>query len=533
MSRPASEYFIDEEVAGADQAFEIEPDSTSSSSASASLPVASGHPIVSEYRPSIRPMPRRKYRPGRKPKVPAVTVTPLTDPRDGTWLDLDLRLTGPARGQLLASVIAILDKHEARSRPRRRHHQLHHKTRVECIVANALRTHHFRASPRVAYNTSNDSYPGDRWHSVPSLRAAIRLFVAAGLLDREVGVQWSPIRDPHAATFWLTQALKNLSNLAGANASSVCKSLPPRVRLIELRSAGDGSALRRIAKFDWTDETDCWADGLERYNRFAKDHAIWIDMDARKADAALVSWFNRKAADNGSRQPGITQPEYFDCYLKRIFNDGTFEHGGRMYGAWYQRAPSWLRSRIVIDDDPTVELDFSGMSVRMLYHLEHIDYLEDPYSIAELESRAIRNGNGKDHFRESVKTIVQAMLNNEDADKKSEMVWVSQSFNPHFTRAEVKALILSKHERISHQFGKGIGKILQRLESDMAFRIVVELMDDGILALPVHDSFLVEDRHKDRLLNRMKAVYNDRLSFWPIIKESRKGKNKRTTTEGV
>jgi hypothetical protein len=343
--------------------------------------------------------------------------------------------------------------------------------------------------------------------------------VRAGFLARQGGVN-RPYKDKaYAATFWLTQPLMDRAAASGVHANNIGKPAPPITSLVQMGKGQDSIRCHQIANGMRTEESDRWAVDLNRYNRFADDHVIYLDMDGRKADRALVASFNHKLVESGSRQPGITQPEFFDRHLKRIFNDNTFDHGGRLYGAWYQRVPQWLRAKIMIDDDPTVELDYSGMSVRMIYHRHWIDYLDDPYSIAELEAAAIRQGHKEDHYRESVKKLVQAMLNNEDDDKRPEMITLEQRFPRNFTRARVRDLILAKHEPIREAFGLGLGKKLQRLDSDIAFDVILKLMDRGILCLPIHDSFIVEKSHRDLLYRQMIDSYLQQLSFHPLIKE--------------
>lgn len=65
--------------------------------------------------------------------------------------------------------------------------------------------------------------------------------------------------------------------------------------------------------------------------------------------------------------------------LYRVFNNNSFDQGGRFYGAFYQTMPKDLRKDILINGEPTVELDYAAHHVRIPYHLEGVDYREDPY----------------------------------------------------------------------------------------------------------------------------------------------------------
>ena len=53
--------------------------------------------------------------------------------------------------------------------------------------------------------------------------------------------------------------------------------------------------------------------------------------------------------------------------VRRIFNDGTFLHGGRMYAFW-QNIPRQLRKYLLINGSPVAELDYSACQIRLLYH---------------------------------------------------------------------------------------------------------------------------------------------------------------------
>jgi hypothetical protein len=160
----------------------------------------------------------------------------------------------------------------------------------------------------------------------------------------------------------------------------------------------------------------------------------------------------------------------------------------------------------------------SDRRLRMLYHLKGVPYEDDPYEIPKLKAYALATGRKPKHFRTAIKKLMQAMLNNEDDDCHPEMIKLEESFRPKYTRAQVRDMILERHEPIDDMFGTGIGKAIQRLDSDIALEIIVALMDENILCLPIHDSFIVIEEHMERLNEQMIISYRDRLCFDPIIK---------------
>ena len=433
------------------------------------------------------------------------------EPGDGTWLDEDIRLIGE-EGALLLEVALLTLGHP----PLRRDHRQHFERRVECVIANALRAHYFRANDRVAYRRGNNDYAGRaRWLSAFGLRATVAKMAEAGLIGLAPGQWGGGFGNGHASTYWLEQPLSVLAELCGANSRTVGKPVPPQSSLIKLRAAeNEGKCL---LPFEPTEETLRWMSYLDAYNRFAYEHEIDISALSTRLEKSLLASWNKRLAEH-SRQPPLTKPEFFNQHLHRIFNDGTFEHGGRLFGAWYQYVPRWVRRRILIDDSNTVELDYSGMSLRMLHHLVGSDYQEDPYSLAELETYARATGHRSRYFRPSIKKLVQAMLNNDNDDCDPAMIRLEASFRPKYTRRHVRDMILERHEHVSELFGNAVGKALQRLEADIALDVIVSLMGEGILCLPIHDSFIVMGIHRERLHEQMINSYRNRLSFDPIIK---------------
>ena len=62
-----------------------------------------------------------------------------------------------------------------------------------------------------------------------------------------------------------------------------------------------------------------------------------------------------------------------DRHLRRIFNDGTFGKGGRLFGGFWQPMKKVDRKEMIIINDETIrELDYGQMTARMLYGLSGV-----------------------------------------------------------------------------------------------------------------------------------------------------------------
>jgi hypothetical protein len=204
--------------------------------------------------------------------------------------------------------------------------------------------------------------------------------------------------------------------------------------------------------------------------------------------------------------------------LHRVFNDNSFFLGGRFYGADYQRCSERLRSFIQINNSPTVELDYSGMHLRILYHLEGIDFRNDLYSFT---------CEGDTHLRSVLKSICLYALNCSNRKTAEKACWYNLAIkgnqlpqNPEsyqFIR-DMMDLMVSKHGRVAHHFFTGIGKLLQNIDSQITGGIMRRFTELDVPVLCIHDSFIVPGGFEEMLFEIMQEEYYKVMGFYPVIK---------------
>ena len=101
-------------------------------------------------------------------------------------------------------------------------------------------------------------------------------------------------------------------------------------------------------------------------------------------NAALAEhWYDLRLSDVELRNAGIRlavrevdDPELIQASgksvdltqrsLYRVFNNKRWDHGGRFYGGWWQMVKSEIRQHIIIDGEPTAEIDYSAVHPAML-----------------------------------------------------------------------------------------------------------------------------------------------------------------------
>ena len=175
--------------------------------------------------------------------------------------------------------------------------------------------------------------------------------------------------------------------------------------------------------------------------------------------------------------------------------------------------PKDLRKHIRINGNPTVELDYSALHIRMLYHLEGKNYAADPYSLL-----------CQDQSERIVHKLANLVAINAVSEKKA-VGGIRKKFREEGVSYDLTDKALMKlicnfkksHNPIAHYLCSGIGRQLQNKDSHIAAAILNRLTRDGIPCLPVHDSFIVEADYEDTLHQVMIEEYEKIMGFQPQI----------------
>tara|TARA_R110002049_G_scaffold102595_1_gene248238 strand:+ start:4790 stop:6316 length:1527 start_codon:yes stop_codon:yes gene_type:complete len=219
-----------------------------------------------------------------------------------------------------------------------------------------------------------------------------------------------------------------------------------------------------------------------------------------------------KGKPNAYRMVTIDFTRYL---LRRIFTDGSFELGGRFYGAWYQGIPSKYRRYITIDGCPTVELDYKEMHPTILYSIVGQTLVNAPYMLDGFD----------DKDRKKLKVVWNTMVNSPNAEvaKKSLQYGMPKASLPdgYDDLDDVFEAFKVKHAAIAEYFFSDYGKKLQYLDSLIANDVMIILFHYGVVCLPVHDSFIVDYRYEDFLNYVMGWVFMVHVGVKPNIKKDK------------
>jgi len=195
--------------------------------------------------------------------------------------------------------------------------------------------------------------------------------------------------------------------------------------------------------------------------------------------------------------PGGRPVDTRDRRLRRVFTQGQFDSGGRLFGGFWQPLGKETRRKgLMINGEDVVELDYGQMNPRILYGLCGAEPPEgDAYAIP-----------GFLPYRTGVKKVMNAMLFH---DKRLTRMpkGVRKTFEERHRVEEVMTAVEAAHPAIKACFFTGIGHSAQYTESQVLVDVLLTLRDLGIHALPVHDSVIVGKSDQDKVREVMLSCF--------------------------
>jgi hypothetical protein len=225
-----------------------------------------------------------------------------------------------------------------------------------------------------------------------------------------------------------------------------------------------------------------------------------------------------------TRKVGCTSFSLSDRIVRRVFNNGSFEQGGRFYGGWWQATPSAARTRITINGNPTVECDYSAQHIHILYGLEGINYFER-FDVGD-DSYALPGYEGVD--RHILKLVLLISLN--VSSRESALKAIRKDLRQNHPDVSLGDLdvggiinaFAEKHDLIIRYLFGRMGPRIQRIDSSIAERVMAPFVHEGNCILCIHDSFIVEQRYAECLTQRMENAFLEEgnISVPSIVQKS-------------
>lgn len=220
---------------------------------------------------------------------------------------------------------------------------------------------------------------------------------------------------------------------------------------------------------------------------------------------------------------------------------GDFAHQGRLYSARHGHQSLSKRDRMSIefDGEPCVELDYSGMHCRMMYHSLGMECPKDPYQlwgptttgqqrhlaktvvVTAINARSRDSAIAACNSRLRTFNDVGKRKTGRDSTNATRLGEAIESAGTTF-RA-VYDLAVSRHAAVAHLFGKDMGMKLMRLDGAIALDVLHHFASEFVPCLGVHDSFIIPASYAGELKRTMMSVYHQRLGHLPVVKKAGAG----------
>ena len=222
----------------------------------------------------------------------------------------------------------------------------------------------------------------------------------------------------------------------------------------------------------------------------------------------------------------VAMPRRLFPRLAAIYCRGDFRLGGRLYGK-PARGVSWqslsqdARNTITINQEPSVEWDYSGLHIAMLYAMKRIQMTGKPYSKID------DNVAMKPIIKKLLLTMINAEDENETIRSITQEVWELQQ-SPILKERDLKFLtavmalkpdwksligkVKEAHAPIGRYFCSDSGVKLQRIDSKIMLDVVMHFAGKGIPCLPVHDSVIISKFHENELKQIMDDAYRANMN---------------------
>jgi hypothetical protein len=268
---------------------------------------------------------------------------------------------------------------------------------------------------------------------------------------------------------------------------------------VELLSSTPSIILRDIKDdgkeeidFEYTEELETLKTSLAHYNNLL-----------RKTHIAIPHY----PKEGVTRTKGLKVPyNTHNKFVRRIFNNGTFDDGGRFYGGFWQNIPKEWRLRIRINGQPIVEHDYSGLHINLLYAKENKQHIGDPYSL----NHSLYSD---EELRPYLKQLLLIMLNCRNEKQvlnavRNAIQWDTQlCLYNNYNHQEFIELLSNKHKPIEKYLYSGYGITLQNIDSSIAHQIIDTFTKRSITILCIHDSFICDAHYGEELTKAMERAY--------------------------
>ena len=381
------------------------------------------------------------------------------------------------------------------------------KDQLTCFVLELFRTYESHPELAMSASINNETigkYPGNRYkpeHITYRIMEHIRDYLLHdGYIEEPLGRARPTGAQTHqrATRYRATKTLIGLMKDFGINRYMICPFPTPPECIVLRAKKLEGQKRGDDVEYNDTDFTLQARANLDRINTLLSQHHIDLKLTDEQQFVLQERVKNRDE---------YGKPQYLDLndkQLRRIFNQSSFELGGRFYGGFWQRIPKEYRFLITIDGEHTEQYDYSGMHFAMMYAKKGVPMPEgDAYQLAGYDESL------RAYIKKSFNIIINcekvskaiATINNKiaEGDLSEELGNGEKLLNA----------FKDKHPLIDEFIASGEGIKLQYIDSQIAELILLKGIEQNACILPIHDGFITSVKQEALLFRIMEESYQE------------------------
>jgi len=331
-----------------------------------------------------------------------------------------------------------------------------------------------------------------------------------GLIDKLTGTEGSG----HVTRIRASKLLQDIFNKAELTLFDLTEE-KPKQEVIILNKKEFKNDRERTAQVDYKD-TD-FKPILEMRKQVQQYNALlwrtYIDIPDRQKPIIEQPYWDKKAGEIKTKRVKLTQDNKF---VRRVFYRADWNLGGRFHGGWWQRVGEEVREKIHINDVPTIEQDYSGLHINLLYGLQGIQPQQDPYALDKLLDLDAKQQ------RKVVKGIVLNAINansEKSAYKAFRQKQQTGSLEKSLKEKQLQLLLdafKEKHPAIADSICTDKGVELMNVDGRITAKVINHFTNKGIPILSVHDSYITQHHHSGELRRVMNKVVTEELNGYKI-----------------
>ena len=291
--------------------------------------------------------------------------------------------------------------------------------------------------------------------------------------------------------------LQSLFEKIGIETSDI--NLHQNQECIILRDKGPDALRATDLEYEDTNLTCSMRSEVQAYNNLMNEH--YVDVATLQEPFTVREVIPKRGKSYTTQHP-VDQNHKFK---RRIFSRNSWELNGRWNGGFWQNLPKYMRRDILIDGEPTDEIDYSGLHPSLLALRQGYRLSGDPYDLGKHVCPRIP-------LQDQRKVVKQLVLIGINAKDRNAAFKAFQSDNKGYKKADLEQVLdafVDKHPFLADSICADQGIKLMNVDSKLTTHIINQFVALGKPILPIHDSYIVKTEDRQLLRSAMSKACVD------------------------